>query len=165
MSFGKEQMSGSSALRNQGDYTRESATTTSKSDDGYPNFRGAFNSEPQRQWEVEVVRRVVKLLDMPEDWDSYGAPKIKKDAGMFALEILQKVMRPRTPMPQIVPTAAGGIQIEWHEKGIDLEIDILGPYECELWYRDQRSQQAPSSTPFSNDFSLLREPIGQLTAR
>jgi len=133
--------------------------------EGYPNFRAAFNSEPQLQWEVEVVRRVVKLLEMPEGWDSYGAAKIKKDAGMFALEILQKVMRPRTPIPQIVPTAAGGIQIEWHEKGIDLEIDILGPYECELWYRDHESQQAPSSMPFSNDFSLLREPIGQLTAR
>ena len=157
-------MSSTSALRNE-DYVRESSTTTTQVDDAYPNFRAAFNSEAQRQWEVEVVRRVVNLLDMPEGWDSYGATKIKKDAGMFALEILNKVMRPRTPIPQIVPTAAGGIQIEWHEKGIDLEIDILEPYKCELWYRDHQSQLAPISAEFSNDLSLLRDPIGQLTAR
>jgi hypothetical protein len=165
MSFGEELMSSTSAMRNQDSFVRGEATTTAKRDETFQNFRNAYNAEPQRQWEVEVIRRLVGLLDLPEGWDSYGAARIKKDAGMFALEILQKVMRPRTPMPQIVPTAAGGIQIEWHEKGIDLEIDVLGPYECELWYRDQQSQQAPVSTVFSNDFSLLRDPIGQLTAR
>jgi hypothetical protein len=140
-------------------------STIVRRNDAYSTFRSSYNAEPQRQWEVEVVRRIVKLLDLPDGWDSYGASKIKKDAGMFALEILQKVMRPRTPLPQIVPTAAGGIQIEWHEKGIDLEIDILGPYECELWYRDQTSAVDPVSVEFSNDFSVLRDPIGQLTAR
>jgi hypothetical protein len=107
----------------------------------------------------------VDLLALPEGWNSYGASRTKKDAGMFALEILKKIMRPRTPIPQVVPTAAGGIQLEWHVKGIDLEIDILEPYKCELWYRDHQSQAEPTSVEFSNDFSVLREPIGQLTIR
>lgn len=159
-------MSSTSALRYQdSSLTEDSPTTTRREETTYPKFRGAFESEPQRKWEVEIVRQLVRLADMPDDWDSYGASKLKKDAGLFALEILHKIMRPRTPIPQIVPTTAGGVQLEWHEKGIDLEINIVGPYQCELWYCDHQSKYPPISAEFSNDFSLLREPIGQLTSR
>jgi hypothetical protein len=141
------------------------STGTSLPSPPFPRFQSVFDAEPQRRWEVEVVRQLVRLAGFPDNWDSYGAVRLKKDAGLFALEILQKIMRPRTPIPQIVPTSNGGVQLEWHEKGIDLEINILAPYECELWYRDHQTQTPPQSLEFSNDFSALRDPIGQLTIR
>lgn len=34
-------------------------------------------------------------------------------------------MQPDTPSPQIIPTAMGTIQLEWHLRGIDLEVEAL----------------------------------------
>lgn len=82
----------------------------------YPNFSRHYHAEPERKWEVEVVQALVRLANMPAGWDSYNAPPLRRDAGHFALEILQSVMRPRTPLPQVVPSAAGGVQLEWQRR-------------------------------------------------
>jgi len=141
------------------------ATTTARVGTDFPNFWGQFEAQPQRKWQVEVVNQLVKFAKLPKGWDSYNAERFRSDAGMFALEVLEKVMRPRTPVPQIVPTASGGVQLEWHQKGIDLEINIVGPYNCELWYRDHQSGAEPLALEFSSDFSPLNIPITQLTNR
>jgi hypothetical protein len=64
----------------------------------------------------------------------YRAPHIGFDTGMFALIVLNDVMRTHTPIPQVVPSGTGGVQLEWHQKGIDLELYIAAPYQCELWF-------------------------------
>src|SRR3954468_14668490 len=81
----------------------------------FPNFSHHFDAHSDRKWEVEVVRALVKLATLPAGWDSYNAPPLRRDAGHFALEILQGIMRFRTPPPQVVPSSAGGVQLEWHE--------------------------------------------------
>ena len=53
-------------------------------------------------------------------------------------------MRPRTPVPQVVPSPVGGVQLEWHEKDIDLELHITAPYECEVWFQDHRTGERVS---------------------
>ncbi len=42
------------------------------------------------------------------------------------LTILAKILDSRAPPPSVVPTYEGGIQVEWHRNGVDLEIEI-GP--------------------------------------
>ena len=85
---------------------------------------------------------------------------------MFALNILKDVMRPRTPIPQVVPSSVGGVQLEWHEKGIDLELHVTGPYQCELWFQDLNAPgTGPISMGLTNDFSALLKPIELLTQR
>jgi hypothetical protein len=131
----------------------------------FPRFYAHY-VEPERKWEVEVVQSLVRLAQLPAGWDSYGAPPIPRDASHFALEILQGIMRPRTPLPQVVPSSAGGIQLEWHEKGIDLELHITAPYQCELWFQDHQDQNSqPLSLELTDDFSALRRPISLLTSR
>jgi hypothetical protein len=103
---------------------------------------------------------------MEHGWDSYGAPPVLREVSFFALEILNHVMRPRTPIPQVVPSSVGGIQLEWHEKGIDLEIHIIAPYQCEVWFQDhQHPETPPLETEMSDDFSIIEKPISLLTAR
>jgi hypothetical protein len=132
----------------------------------FPNFSRHYSAGSERKWEVEVVRALVRLAKMPAGWDSYNAPPLRRDAGHFALEILQGVMRPRTPLPQVVPSAAGGVQLEWHEKGIDLELHITAPYQWELWFRDlQDPNSQPVSLELTDDFSELKRPIALLTTR
>jgi hypothetical protein len=113
-----------------------------------------------------VVQALVRLVKMPAGWDSYNAPPVTRDAGHFALEILQSVMRPRTPLPQVIPSAAGGVQLEWHEKGVDLELHITAPYQWELWFRDLLDPKSqPVSLELTDDFSELKRPISLLTTR
>jgi hypothetical protein len=131
----------------------------------FANFTRHYDT-PERKWEVEVVQALVRLAKMPAGWDSYNAPPIRRDAGHFALEILHAVMHARTPVPQVVPTAVGGVQLEWHEKGIDLELHITAPYQWELWFHDlQEPDVEPLSLELTDDFSALSRPIGLLTKR
>ena len=132
----------------------------------FPNFYAQLNASPERKWEVEVVRALVNLARLPAGWDSYGTSPLRRDAGHFALEILQGVMRPRTPLPQVVPSSAGGVQLEWHEKGIDLELHITAPFQWELWFQDHHdSNSQPLSLELTDDFSALKRPIALLSSR
>ena len=131
----------------------------------FENFKKFYDQRFDQQWQAGVVDRLVEFTTMPEGWDSYGGKAVKWDAGMFALNVLTQVMLPRTPLPQLVPSSDGGVQIEWHEKGIDLEVHITAPYVSELWYEDHASNNAPISKPLSDDLSDLQTAVRTLTAR
>ena len=132
----------------------------------YPNFFKAFDAPPEKKWQIEVQRHLLHYAKMQEGWDSYGTPPVGWDTGMFALSVLNDVMRTRTPIPQVVPSAAGGVQLEWHEKGIDLELHVAGPYRCELWFQDHHQpQSAPLSLELTDNFFALLKPIELLTTR
>ncbi len=139
------------------------STTTSKSA-SFPNFVKHFN-DPERKWQVEVLQKTSALLQLEANWDSYSAPPVRRDAAMFAMEILVHMMGPRTPIPQVVPSSVGGLQLEWHAKGVDLEVHIAAPYEVEMWFQDHQSDEPPQSIELSNDFSALKRPIEVLTTR
>jgi hypothetical protein len=121
--------------------------------------------ETSAPWQPVVLDRIERLLKLRQGWDSYAAVPIAHDAGMFALVVLNNVMGPRTPTPTIVPTSTGGLQLEWHEKGIDLEVRVLGPYRCDFVVEDSRGEIESSEDALSDDFSVLVGPLEALTAR
>ncbi|SRR5216684_7884810 len=142
------------------------AGATSQRASEYPNFVRGFESQPERKWQLEVQKHLLEYAKFPVGWDSYNAPPIGWQAGLFALSVLNDFMRPRTPIPQVVPSTAGGVQLEWHQKGIDLELHIIGPYQCELWFKDHRApDDEPISLELTDDYASLRKPIELLTSR
>ena len=70
---------------------------------------------------VGIIR---ELLDLPAGWNSYGAKPVDAAAAAAALNLLVRSCKSSTPEPAIVPTNAGGTQIEWHTQGVDLELEI-----------------------------------------
>ena len=106
-------------------------------------------------WERQILPVICRFLDLPDNWDSYGGRALKLETGMFALKILNEIMDAQTPIPHVVPIATGGVQLEWHENDLDLELTISAPYDCELWYDDDRSG-ASDSIALSTDLSALR---------
>lgn len=131
----------------------------------FGKFLTAYDAGPEIKWQASALKKVAELLKLPVDWDGYGAPSIRRDAAMFALEVLETVMLPRTPLPAIVPAADGGIQIEWHEGDIDLEFHVSAPYVCDLWFEDLRGAEPSVSEALTNDFTLLRSLIALLSKR
>jgi hypothetical protein len=57
-----------------------------------------------------------KLRALKPGWDSYGAPPISPDAIASARAWLAGV--------QIVPTSHGGVQLEWHRHGVEVEVEF-----------------------------------------
>jgi hypothetical protein len=129
----------------------------------FDNFRRHYDG-PDEKWRVGVVDKLVELTSLPPDCDGYGGQPVKWDAGMFALNVLKQVMLPRTSLPQIVPSSIGGLQIEWHEKDIDLEFHVNAPYEGELWFEDRRADVIVSML-ISDDLSQLQSAVHTLTQR
>ena len=85
-------------------------------------------------WIVDVFGRMMSFMDLKANWDSYGAPPIDRAVAPYGLELLLTVSLPDTPQPSVVPLSSGGVQFEWHCRGIDLEIEIPGPGRYAVLY-------------------------------
>lgn len=90
-------------------------------------------------WVVPTIERIDELLSLTPNWDSYGAPGIDPVYVDAALRLLLDVMQENTPAPSMVPTSRGGIQLEWHAKGIDLEVELVTPSQVHGFYEDART--------------------------
>jgi hypothetical protein len=65
-----------------------------------------------------------RLRDLQEDWNSHGARQVSADAVAESIALLRDIVTDDLPEPAVVPTVDGGVQFEWHEQGIDLEIAV-----------------------------------------
>lgn len=92
-------------------------------------------------WLPSVLRTVDVLLDLPAGWNSYGAPRIDPHAVEAALRLLLATMQPNTLAPSVVPTVRGGVQLEWHASGVDLEVELTPSGYVSAAYEDDEGQE------------------------
>jgi hypothetical protein len=112
-------------------------STTSKKPSVKPRAAaGALSPE----WLGQNEATLEELLKLPANWNSYGATPIRPDAVQAARDILGKIVRSDTPQPAVVPTVRGGVQLEWHTQGIDLEIEIPESGQFHVWYEDPQEE-------------------------
>lgn len=88
----------------------------------------------QRSWKETVNERLTELMRLPIGWDGYQAGPVALDNAAFAGSILSSVMTPGTPLPSIVPTVNGSVQIEWHTSKGDIELRIHRPNSVYAWF-------------------------------
>jgi len=124
-------------------------------------------SSVDRLLEDKIQPQLKEFTQYSVGWDSYNALPLRHDTAAFALSVLNSVMKSQTPLPHVAPTSDGGLQLDWHEKGIDLELHIAAPYDCDLWFRDNHDSNAqPISIKLANaDLSPLTAAIDLLTCR
>jgi hypothetical protein len=87
-------------------------------------------------WLADARSDLENLLTLPPNWDSYGARPIQPAIVTVAAEWLGESMLPDTPRPAVLPTVRGGVQFEWHLRGMDLEIELASPNHVVLAYED-----------------------------
>lgn len=85
-----------------------------------------FTTRPDG-WERPVAERLARLLDFRPGWDGHEARPIRRTIVDFACSLLPRLVCQGCPVPFIAPLPSGGLQLEWHRNGWDLEIEILGP--------------------------------------
>lgn len=115
-------------------------------------------------WLFPSLQAMRDLLDLPEDWDSYGARTVNIGAVTSAIQLLTSIMRPETPAPAVVPTNLGGVQLEWHTRGIDLEIEIRPQARAHVCYQDHL-RAVEREVEIASDLSLLNDCIAELSRR
>lgn len=88
------------------------------------------------EWFNDVLFKLTRFLFFEPNWDSYGGQRIDIECVAAALRVLDKITDRETPEPDVVPTSNGGVQFEWSEKGIEIEIEILTPTRISWDYEE-----------------------------
>ena len=71
---------------------------------------------------LAIMKNLFALRNLRPGWDSYGAQPVPQKIIERAAQLIPSLLSAWTPEPAIVPQVTGGLQIEWHRNGIDLEI-------------------------------------------
>ena len=120
-------------------------------------------SDPEvPEWAISVRQQLVYIGSLREDWDGFGAHQIRRDVLTFMATMLESLMKHETPSLHLTPMSHEGVQVEWHENGIDLEIEIEAPGEVWVSCEIDGEEQDWSLT---SDFSPLADVINELTRR
>jgi len=114
-------------------------------------------SWPGPQWLVPSILRAGKLLLLPYDWNRQGAPPVDSMAIQIAIDTLSSLMSPSSSLPQFTPTERSGVQLDWHENGVDLEI-AFDPGEIEglAVFNDQARPELEWDGPVGKHLQELR---------
>jgi hypothetical protein len=120
--------------------------------------------DPLPPWLSSAIRSLDELGGLPANWDSYGAGKIRHSNIVTTVHLLLAVMRDDTPLPSFVPTNQGTILLEWHMRGIDLEVEIRGRGRLHVVFEDFQDGTEWESE-LSSDLSKLVNCIERLTAK
>ena len=98
-------------------------------------------TDPNAAWLTPTIEKLNELQRLTAtDW-SVGAKPADASAIKSTLELLTKILANDTPPPSVVPTWDGGVQVEWHRNGIDLEIEVSADREPEYYFFDHQSNE------------------------
>jgi hypothetical protein len=78
--------------------------------------------EEAAAWFRDALAEIEELTKLPANWDGYGAKAVSATAAMSAVRFLSNVAYPKFSAPEIVPVSNGGLQVEWHQDQVDLEL-------------------------------------------
>jgi hypothetical protein len=104
-------------------------------------------------WLQTVLPRLMDLVQLKDDWDSYGARRPSVESATSILAVLNSVMDAEIVAPSIVPTPEGHFQAEWHRNGGDLEVEVIDPTRILVSFA--ATGAAPWEDEISVDFTRL----------
>ena len=137
------------------------STTTRSTSQGPSNPIAPALSRIGCDWREKAIRRLTDLALLRMGWDGHQGLPLDRDTMEFAVTIIAGLMRPSVPIPSIVPLSYGGLQIEWHRNGWDVEIEFIAPYEVEVYEKDVRTGE-DKVFPLTRDFRALDEVIEKI---
>ena len=106
-----------------------------------------FASPLDSRWLKPLEKPLTTIVNLPNNWDSYGAKEVSIEVIEMSLKLLQSIADPGVPLPAVVPTGVGGIQFEWHKSGIDLEVEIDPSGQVQGFFkRNSQPEQCPKDS-------------------
>ncbi len=87
-------------------------------------------------WLRGFSSELVALVNLAENWDSYGGHPVDPDVARFAYRLIGELLGPAQPLPALIPTSQGGLSLEWHAIDFDVQVNIPPEDDVEVFYRD-----------------------------
>lgn len=87
----------------------------------------------------DFVHTLNRILQLPPGWAGPESRAVAREALVSALEFIRRRLPVTSPRPSVVPTGSGGIQLEWHFSGVDVELEFgADGMVCDVAVADQR---------------------------
>jgi hypothetical protein len=84
-------------------------------------------------WLETVLQRLRELSRLEMDWDGYGSAPPSRDAILYTAQLLTELLNRGARPPSIGANTAGGVRLEWHSGGWDIEVDVVAPGDVDVW--------------------------------
>jgi hypothetical protein len=107
-------------------------------------------------WVVPVTSRLSELLDLPPNWNGTAAAPVEPRLAELAVNAVLASVMPEDcpPLPQVVPCIDGGLQLEWHRGGWDVEVQLTPMGE--IWVD---ASEVHGDIDWDGDFASRREDL------
>ena len=107
-------------------------------------------------WLGRVKRRLEELIFLPANWDSYGGAPVDPRVARLAESLVEWFGVADVPPPDVFATSDGGVQIEWHVRRVNIEIDI-SPFDgATIYFHDLNAGEPWSRPASSTDLQAAR---------
>lgn len=115
-------------------------------------------------WWDKFLEKLRKLAELPQGWDSYGSDPISPSCIQKVIETLPKFVVEETPMPSAVPCSDGAVQIEWHTRGMEVEIEFTADGRIVAFVKNLKTDEEWSDYVTDDILRLRRAlfPLAQL---
>ena len=90
---------------------------------------------------LQALERACELQQLPRGWNSYGAEPVSDAAFRQTIEFLTTYVVRGIVGPVLVPTVRGGLQLEWHRRGVDIEVEVSPDGSVSWCAEDRQSRQ------------------------
>lgn len=111
------------------------------------------------QWLGRIRDRIQELSTLPPGWDGEAAPPVEVVPLRSAWEFLLALSPLLRVPPNVVPTLAGGVVLEWHRSGIELEVEFTPKGEADVSCEHSTGEEfeGPLESRFPEVASTMRQ--------
>lgn len=96
----------------------------------------------ETDWLYSTLQAMQQISVLPANWDSYGSQRIQDAAIVGAMQLLAVTLNPNGVAPMVVPTSVGGLQLEWHQDGFDIEVEFSPTGAASAYLYDYQKDDA-----------------------
>jgi hypothetical protein len=87
-------------------------------------------------WFKPAFTQFQQLLTLKTGWDSYDGERVLFSRVERALSFLGTHLEKQSLPPTVVPLSDGGVQLVWHDRGLDVEATFSATEAPEVFVRD-----------------------------
>ncbi len=82
------------------------------------------NHTAHSQMIKNLKEKCIEFTKLEFDWDGYNGIAVPIERAKLMIRLIENLVTPLIPKPDVVPGCDGAIQIEWCENGYELEIEL-----------------------------------------
>ena len=87
-------------------------------------------------WLAPALAQFESMMSLREGWDSYGGAPTSMSSVQTAISFLGNYLAVESMPPTVVPLSDGGLQLLWHQNGLEVEATFPATDTPEVYVRD-----------------------------